>query len=69
MHVRFIFSEKFEYTSLESTASTQQGIQNTSIQNREHKEESLSVDREHGQQQEEEHTLRNALLLKMLNVT
>lgn len=29
----------------------------------------MSVDREHGQQQEEEHTLRNALLLKMLNVT
>lgn len=29
----------------------------------------MSVDREHGQQQEEERTLRNALLLKMLNVT
>lgn len=64
MHVRFIFSENFEYTSKPRVNSfhAAKGIQKTSIQSRvqeeqkEQQEESLS-DKEHGQQeQQEEHT-------------
>lgn len=76
MHVRFIFSENFEYTSKPRVNSfhAAKGIQNTSIQSseqeeqKEQQEESLS-DKEHGQQQQEEHTEKCFAFKKMLNVT